>query len=161
MRPMNDPPSDSAPTPLRRWLVHPRVYWQVLQESVSFYILHVRDHEAALNEIRRDFAVMKLKEEEASKSSAEDKSVIINEDAIAEKTNQMFPSDNMKTVKDFVRTAWDKKDDIKAVATDRLEIMSEALHTFLDGYREGKKKAMDDIAARKCYKEQTVRMYLI
>jgi len=155
-QPMPDPPGLPPQYGLRDFLrLSLRDHWDVVRETLYLYKLSLFDREEAIRllkidaEIRRQREEERLKRESAAGTDPSQPQATAETDMaeLTERVRKMFPKElaSVKSVDDAVHLAAAKKEDIQGLASDRLELVGEAIHAFMEGYREGKDKARLDV----------------
>eukprot|EP00607_Mallomonas_marina_P001113 CAMPEP_0182430308 /NCGR_PEP_ID=MMETSP1167-20130531/39289_1 /TAXON_ID=2988 /ORGANISM="Mallomonas Sp, Strain CCMP3275" /LENGTH=179 /DNA_ID=CAMNT_0024615249 /DNA_START=66 /DNA_END=605 /DNA_ORIENTATION=- len=149
---MSDPSDTFVPSlpSVPFWKVSITKHYLILKETVELYILTFRDPEAAIKEIKKAEAIIQLKQEAYAKSqmgSEPEDEVNINIDDILKKVEEMYPTTapSNLNIKSMFNLMHDKKDDIKEIAVDRLQILSETITVFMEGYREGKQQGFKQV----------------
>lgn len=137
-----------------------RGHWRVLKETLHLYRLSLFDREEAIRLIKIELEIARQIEEakrlNATGGTAADGSLPsseprpnINTDMVelTERVRKMFPKEvaSVNSVEDAVRLAKSKRQDLQELAEDRLELLGSAIHSFMEGYRQGKDKARADV----------------
>lgn len=156
-QPMANPEGTPTPIRLRDYLrMSLRDHLRVVRESVHLYRLSLMDRDEAIREVKIDNELMRQVREAQAKtagSSAEQSpagaapAAATDMEELAAKVRGMFPKDvqRVSSVQEAVQVAVDRKEDVRALATDRLETVGAALSEFMLGYREGKEAGLRDV----------------
>jgi hypothetical protein len=124
-----------------------RSHWLVLKESAQLYVLTWTNRNEAVNILTKDEIMI-----EQARARKETGEKIETADFI-KSVEELYPKlmkdmEKVGSVGDVVGVVSSNKEELKKVAADRLEIMGEALHQFMVGYREGRdaghREAMED-----------------
>jgi len=161
-RPMPDPPNTPPSRRLRDLLtLSMSDHYEVARDTLNLYKLSLMDRPESIRLLKIDAEVRRQMEEterrrrahEAGENiSEEEKKLLLEaETDFAELTvrvAKMFPKElaEVKSVEDAVRLAADKREDVHALAANRLETVGSAISEFMVGYREGKAASLKDVA---------------
>jgi predicted ATP-grasp superfamily ATP-dependent carboligase len=141
-----------------------RDHYAVVRDTLHLYKLSLMDRSEAIRLLKIDAEVRRQMEEterrrrahEAGENlSEEDKKLLLEaETDFAELTvrvAKMFPKElaEVKSVEDAVRLAADKREEMHALAANRLETVGSAISEFMVGYREGKAASLKDVVESK------------
>jgi len=100
---------------------------------------------ASLSEEERALLLQQQKQQQQQQEQQQARQLSDVEELV-EKVAKLFPKDvkDVKNIDDAVRVAAARSEDVKEVAADRLEVMGMAITEFMNGYREGKEKALEE-----------------
>lgn len=136
--------------------------WQIMKQSPMNHVRALRDaivlykksifepeeavREASIDDEFNRQATDKWSSNGISSDDGEKGVVEKNDmDEIMEKVKAMYPKGIPQDLSGAVKELGSKKEDIKEVAIDRLEIMAEAMKEFMSGYREGKDESRKEV----------------
>jgi hypothetical protein len=162
---MPDPPGTPKAWRLRDLLnLSLRDHYSVIRDSLHLYKLSLIDRPEAIRLLKIDAEVRrqmqeaerrKRAQEAGANMSEEEKALLLRSETdfaeVTARVAKMFPKElaEVKSVEDAVRLAADKKDDVHALAANRLETVGSAISEFMEGYREGKAASLKDIEESK------------
>lgn len=148
-------------------LIPPPTAWQIMKQSPMNHIRAVRDAmvlyknsifdpEEAVREASIDDEFIRQATEKWSSQGSQgktdggddgEKGVVEQKDMdeIMEKVKAMYPEGLPQDLSGAVKELGSRREDIKEVAIDRLEVMAEAMKEFMSGYREGKDESRKEI----------------
>lgn len=170
LRPMDDAPgtvpyrslSDYMKLPLKESLV-------AFKDAVASYKLTWTDIDAATHDLKIDEEIIRELESKYSARQLallnghdpESDSVFTESDMkeLVEKIKLLLPEQTPTTVPEAINALKGKQDDIKLLATDRLEAMADATEAFMEGYNEGKEEAVADVESGK-YKDSQIGTFV-
>ena len=155
-QPMPDPDNHvDSPSLGRVMTTSPVNHTNALREAMILYKKTIFDSKEAIREAQMDEEFIKqaeaLRTREILKAKGiveEDNADVIQEsdmNVLADKVKAMYPKEMPQDLSEAVDALRDKKEDIRDLAEDRLEIMASAMSEFMDGYREGKEKSKREV----------------
>ena len=160
-RPMPDPENHVNAPSLGRVMSQPPLnHINAIRDAINLYKKTIFDSKEAIREAQVDDEfikqaealrareILKAKGVEVDKNSKDDDGIIKERDleVLAEKVKAMYPTEMPQDLSGAVDVLKDKKDDIRDLAEDRLEIMASAMGEFMHGYREGKKMSEEEVS---------------
>ena len=129
----------------------PMNHFRAMRDAFVLYKKTLFDPEAAVREASIDDEFIRRATEKWSESGKTEAGASVVEkkdfDEIMEKVRAMYPEGLPKDLSGAVKELGSRKEDIKEVAVDRLEVMAEAIKEFMSGYREGKEESIKEVDA--------------
>jgi hypothetical protein len=135
----------------------PVSHYRAVRDSLKLYRKTLFDPEEAIREASMDDEFVR---QAAERLSAQENGTVYKEgkhdeatttetkkdmDEIMEKVKAMYPESMPQDLDGAVKELEGRKEDIKEVAIDRLEVMAGAMKEFMVGYREGKEESIREV----------------
>lgn len=151
-QPMPDPDGVARNPRLSEIIMQPPMnHIRAMRDAAVLYRKTLFNPEEALREASIDDEFIKRATEKWSgrNKSGEEGTITVMEkkdmDEIMQKVKAMYPEGLPKDLSGTIKEIGNRKEDIKDVAIDRLEVMAEAINEFMSGYREGKDESRNEV----------------
>ena len=170
--PMPDPEDHVNPPSLRHVMSQsPLNHINAIREAMKLYKKTIFDSKEAIREAQVDDEfikqaealrareILKAKGVEVDTNSKDDAEIILEKDleVLAEKVKAMYPEEMPQDFSGAVDVLKDRKDELRDLAEDRLEIMASAMDEFMQGYRVGKKTSEEEVSK---YEEAEAKQFV-
>lgn len=155
-QPIPDPETHVNPPSLGQAMRQsPKSHISAIIDAASLYWKTLVDSKEALREAQEDDEFLRQAKALRARQILEAKGIDIKEDednlkgsdmdTIAERVKAMYPKEMPQDLSGAIDALKDKKDDIRDLAEDRLEVMAGAMGEFMHGYREGKEQSVKEV----------------